>query len=139
MPVYIHQRGSRQSADPAVPSEQRTGPDPLGGVNSTARETRSRWARLSVQVLHTPGHSEGSVTLLCGDVLFCGDTLFAGSCGRTDFPGGSYEADDGLSGPAGRPARGLPGLPRPHGAQHPGRGSGSCNPYMQMALRLSEG
>ena len=44
---------------------------------------------LTVSVLATPGHSEGSVTLRCGDVLFCGDTLFAGSCGRTDFPGGS--------------------------------------------------
>ena len=44
---------------------------------------------LTLQVLATPGHSEGSVTLRCGDVLFCGDTLFAGSCGRTDFPGGS--------------------------------------------------
>lgn len=44
---------------------------------------------LSVSVLATPGHSEGSVTLRCGDNLFCGDTLFAGSCGRTDFPGGS--------------------------------------------------
>jgi len=46
---------------------------------------------LDVEVLHTPGHSEGSVTLRCGDVLFCGDTLFSGSCGRTDFPGGSME------------------------------------------------
>ena len=44
---------------------------------------------VKIQVLHTPGHSEGSVTLRCGDLLFCGDTLFAGSCGRTDFPGGS--------------------------------------------------
>ena len=44
---------------------------------------------LTVTVLATPGHSEGSVTLRCGDVLFCGDTLFAGSCGRTDFVGGS--------------------------------------------------
>lgn len=44
---------------------------------------------LTVEVLATPGHSEGSVTLRCGEVLFCGDTLFAGSCGRTDFPGGS--------------------------------------------------
>ena len=42
-------------------------------------------------VLHTPGHSKGSVTLKVGDVLFCGDTLFAGSCGRTDLAGGSYE------------------------------------------------
>ena len=44
---------------------------------------------LTVTVLATPGHSEGSVTLRCGNVLFCGDTLFAGSCGRTDFLGGS--------------------------------------------------
>ena len=46
---------------------------------------------LTLKVLSTPGHSEGSVTLRCGDVLFCGDTLFAGSCGRTDFPGGSVQ------------------------------------------------
>ena len=46
---------------------------------------------LTLSVLATPGHSEGGVTLRCGDVLFCGDTLFAGSCGRTDFPGGSVK------------------------------------------------
>ena len=46
---------------------------------------------LTVDVMATPGHSEGSVTLRCGDVLLGGDTLFAGSCGRTDFPGGSVK------------------------------------------------
>ena len=46
---------------------------------------------LTIEVLHTPGHSPGSVTLKAGDVLFTGDTLFAGDCGRTDLPGGSYE------------------------------------------------
>ena len=46
---------------------------------------------LTIEVLHTPGHSKGSVTLKVGDVLFCGDTLFAGSMGRTDLAGGSYE------------------------------------------------
>ena len=46
---------------------------------------------LTIQVLHTPGHSKGSVTLQVGDVLFTGDTLFCGSCGRTDLRGGSYE------------------------------------------------
>ena len=46
---------------------------------------------LTVDVMATPGHSEGSVTLRCGDVLLCGDTLFAGSCGRTDFPVGSVK------------------------------------------------
>ena len=46
---------------------------------------------LTIQVLHTPGHSKGSVTLKVNDVLFTGDTLFAGNCGRTDLPGGSWE------------------------------------------------
>ena len=46
---------------------------------------------LTLRVLHTPGHSPGSVTLQAGDVLFTGDTLFAGSMGRTDFAGGNEE------------------------------------------------
>ena len=46
---------------------------------------------LTVRVYHTPGHSQGSVTLEVGDVLFTGDTLFQGSCGRTDLAGGSPE------------------------------------------------
>lgn len=49
-------------------------------------------AGLRFTVLHTPGHSEGSVCLRCGDALFSGDTLFAGSCGRVDFPGSSKTA-----------------------------------------------
>ncbi len=46
---------------------------------------------ITFQVLSTPGHTPGSVCLVCGDVIFSGDTLFQGSCGRTDFPGGSWE------------------------------------------------
>ena len=47
-------------------------------------------AGLTVHVIHTPGHTPGSVCLLCEDALFSGDTLFAGSCGRTDLPGGDW-------------------------------------------------
>ena len=47
---------------------------------------------LRIHVLHTPGHSAGSVTLLVEDVMLSGDTLFAGSCGRWDLPGGDGEA-----------------------------------------------
>lgn len=43
-----------------------------------------------IKVLHTPGHSVGSVCYMINDVIFTGDTLFGGSIGRTDFPGGSY-------------------------------------------------
>lgn len=44
---------------------------------------------LSVHVLHTPGHTPGSVCLKVENHLFTGDTLFQGSMGRTDLPGGS--------------------------------------------------
>ncbi len=47
------------------------------------------FAGLSFRVLHTPGHTPGSVCLICEDTILSGDTLFAGSCGRTDFPGGN--------------------------------------------------
>jgi hydroxyacylglutathione hydrolase len=42
-----------------------------------------------IKVLHTPGHTPGSVCFLCGDSLFSGDTLFRNSVGRADFPGSS--------------------------------------------------
>ena len=43
----------------------------------------------SLKVMHTPGHTPGSICLLGERVVFTGDTLFAGGIGRTDFPGGS--------------------------------------------------
>ena len=46
-------------------------------------------AGMEVRVLHTPGHTPGSVCLLTGDAMFSGYTLFAGSMGRCDFPGSS--------------------------------------------------
>lgn len=46
---------------------------------------------LSFQVIHTPGHTPGGVSLMTDGHLFVGDTLFAGSVGRTDFPGGDFE------------------------------------------------
>jgi len=43
------------------------------------------------KIIHTPGHSEGSICILAPGIVFTGDTLFRGSIGRTDFPGGNYE------------------------------------------------
>ena len=49
-------------------------------------------AGLTARVLHTPGHTRGSVTLLMGDALFTGDTLFQGDMGSTEYDGGDEEA-----------------------------------------------
>ena len=52
-----------------------------------------RFGAIRLEVLHTPGHTEGSVCLLASDerLVFTGDTLFAGGWGRVDLPGGSAE------------------------------------------------
>jgi len=46
---------------------------------------------LQIEVIHTPGHTPGCISLKIGQHLLSGDTLFKGSIGRTDFEGGSYE------------------------------------------------
>ena len=46
---------------------------------------------LTFRVLATPGHTQGSSCLICGDTIFSGDTLFEGCCGRTDLPGGNTD------------------------------------------------
>lgn len=48
-------------------------------------------ADLVFNVLHTPGHTPGHITLLSGNHAFVGDVIFHGSVGRTDFPGSSGE------------------------------------------------
>lgn len=49
-------------------------------------------AGFKIEVLHTPGHSAGSVCYVAGDIIFSGDTLFNMSVGRTDFPDGDAGA-----------------------------------------------
>jgi hydroxyacylglutathione hydrolase len=53
-----------------------------------------RFGEIRLRVLHTPGHTEGSVCLLAEDdgVLYSGDTLFAAGWGRVDLPGGDPDA-----------------------------------------------
>lgn len=50
-----------------------------------------RVGQTSLKVIHTPGHSPGSVCFYTPGILFSGDTLFCGGVGRTDLPGGSWK------------------------------------------------
>lgn len=47
---------------------------------------------ISLRILHTPGHTQGSISLLGEGMVFAGDALFRGSIGRTDLPTGNMEA-----------------------------------------------
>lgn len=62
---------------------------PPKDIKHYAEGDEIRVSGLVFKILETPGHSPGSVTLMCEDALFTGDTLFRDSCGRTDFEGGS--------------------------------------------------
>ncbi|MFT3950737.1 MAG: MBL fold metallo-hydrolase [Oscillospiraceae bacterium] len=62
---------------------------PVRNAREIADGDRIDEAGLEFRVLHTPGHTVGSVCYIAENALFSGDTLFAGTIGRTDFPGGS--------------------------------------------------
>lgn len=78
-PVYLH------PADRGLG----LGINRLGATEDLSDGMVLRLLGTEFRVLHTPGHTPGSVCFLVGDVLFSGDTLFAESCGRTDLPGGN--------------------------------------------------
>ncbi len=50
-----------------------------------------RFGEYSLEVLHTPGHTPGGISLVIDKIIFTGDTLFCGSVGRADLPGSSYK------------------------------------------------
>jgi glyoxylase-like metal-dependent hydrolase (beta-lactamase superfamily II) len=88
VPVYIHPKDLAQAQEP---NQFSNGIGKIDAMRFYEDGDTVQLGDLTIQVLSTPGHTPGSVTLLCGDAMFSGDTLFAGSCGRTDFPGGSYK------------------------------------------------
>ena len=84
VPVYVHAQDTDNNTNMSNGNLVYTNTYADGGIVSCGG--------LTFRVLHTPGHTPGSVCLQCGDALFTGDTLFAGSYGRTDFIGGDEAA-----------------------------------------------
>ena len=125
LPVYVHEADTHLTADLSRG---------LQWTDFYGEGDVLTMGQTSFRVMRTPGHTPGSVCLLCGDALFCGDTLFAGSCGRTDFPGGSWteilkslrrlsELEENL--------QVLPG----HGEPSTIKAERQYNPYMKEATR----
>lgn len=89
VPVYIHKAEMRDSSAKGSDANLLQF-GPISQVKYYDEGDKLPLGQKTIEVIHTPGHSKGSVTLKVDDLLFTGDTLFRDSCGRTDLYGGSY-------------------------------------------------
>ena len=90
--IVMHEEDSELFTSPAGQERARQmGFTPSPPADITVKDgDRIVVGEVSLEVIHTPGHSPGGICLLVDENLFTGDTLFAGSIGRTDFPGGDH-------------------------------------------------
>lgn len=94
IPVYIHKDDADYLTDPSKNASN------IMGTRSEARAAdgfltegdKLEFGGCTLEVLHTPGHTPGGISLYGEGVVFSGDSLFYGSIGRTDLPGGDYGA-----------------------------------------------
>jgi len=96
--IYMNPKDEPLLQDPMVglgaffgSSSQRA----AGSIDLTLKEgDLLTFGSINLEVFETPGHTAGHVSLYSSEagIIFVGDTLFAGSIGRTDFPGGSFDA-----------------------------------------------
>ncbi len=91
-PIAIHEEDAAALtyANPAMLEMFGAKPSPPAGVLLKDGD-RITFGKESVQVIHTPGHSPGGISLYFPGYVLTGDTLFVGGVGRTDLPGGSFQ------------------------------------------------
>ena len=92
-PIAVHQLDAHRLTNPQPLYAPFEIPPSVPAVD-LAEGGEIRFGEIRLRVLHTPGHTEGSVCLYAADehLLFSGDTLFAGGWGRIDLPGGDADA-----------------------------------------------
>ncbi len=92
-PVCIHKNDLDMLTDPGINMSRTMAVSAVtanvGAAALSGGETL-RFGDADIAVIHTPGHTPGSVCYSFGDDVFTGDTVFAVGYGRTDFPGGSF-------------------------------------------------
>ncbi len=92
IPLAIHEIDVEMLSDPYKNASVMTGKDLyVKAPEIILKEGSYKTSFCSYSVIHTPGHTQGSVCILIDKWLFAGDTLFKGTIGRTDFPGGSSQ------------------------------------------------
>lgn len=92
-PVFIHAADAQMLANPSLNLFAMVGGrESQGEPDFCLEEGPFELAGLSIEALHTPGHTPGSCCFQIGDILFTGDTLFRNGVGRTDLPGGDAQA-----------------------------------------------
>lgn len=90
VPIYIHRLEADFLTDPGLNMSKMF----MFGITSPKAEKLLeegdvlKLGNLKLEILHTPGHSPGSISIHVDGVVFTGDALFAGSIGRTDLPYG---------------------------------------------------
>ncbi|MCD7033119.1 MBL fold metallo-hydrolase [Metabacillus sp. GX 13764] len=96
IPVYVHKEEKDWLTSPELNGSSKMGMEPITAnpaEHLIDSEKELEIGPFKLAVLHTPGHSPGSVSYYdaLSDLVFSGDALFAGSIGRTDLTGGNHE------------------------------------------------
>lgn len=131
LPFYIHEGDVMALSDPeAWGAGFGTPPVPVKDVRTVADGDTLTFAGFRIDVMHTPGHTPGSVCYRTDGLVLAGDLVFAGSIGRSDFPNSSpADMERSLRGFLGLPD-GLDVLPG-HGPRTTVERERARNPFLQ--------